>query len=193
MNDRTRRLFWNALNVALAVITLWAAFASISRADCRPFFGHRSYGSAYHAPHYSYHVHKDIYFSAGPFVEAKAALAYEKAKDPDYREFRDFKTFKADYAEFQEYRAAAERAPKIQGAVMAQKCASCHDAQSPEKGITFDGAKPIDAAAVTKALRQIRDDKMPPDGGLSDDEKAALMEELLTLESTPQAKPEASQ
>lgn len=185
--------FWGKLASLLFMLALLAAVwfaASWSRAsDCVPFFRSYSHRAAFAHQGYSHHAYphrkfvQEFYYSAGPFVERKAALAYEKATDPDWREFSAFQQFKAEYGSFQEYREAIGRTPNVRGQVMANKCASCHSGDAAEKGLVLDGVQPIDPGKITAALKRIRDNTMPPNGGLSDEDKAALMSELLTMET----------
>lgn len=68
--------------------------------------------------------------------------------------------------------------------VLAAKCARCHglNLTEPKGGVFLDAGHPLDCATVIKALKQVKSNKMPPDGGLTDQEKGLLLDELLSLE-----------
>lgn len=193
---RKADLIYFTLVAAMLVVVYFAATALAG--DCSPFFGrHRAvrsvnYGhSGYSGHSYGHHKHnlvQELYFSAGPYVEGKAAFEYLKQTDPKYRKFLDFQDFLGKYEAFEEYEAAALKAPKASGQTIVAKCASCHSGDGAEKGAILDGATAIDPGLITKSLNRIRKDEMPPGGGLSDEDKAALMSELLSLEAKPEAK-----
>lgn len=187
-------IYFTLVASLLAVVYFAASWAKAS--DCGAFFGaHRAglrsvnYGHSYGA-HYGrkQNLVREIYFSAGPFVEAKAQFEYLKQTDPKYRKFLDFQDFLGKYQAFEEYESAALKAPKVSGQTIVAKCASCHSGDGAEKGAVLDGATTITPALITKSLNRIRKDEMPPGGGLSDEDKAALMSELLSLEAKPEAK-----
>ena len=64
-----------------------------------------------------------------------------------------------------------------------KKCGKCHGGSlASPKGETFILSEGNSALTITAALRQIRDDKMPPGKPLSNEEKASIMQELLESE-----------
>lgn len=190
---RKADIVYFTLVAALLVVVYFAATAFAG--DCSPFFGrhavrsvnygHSGYGHSYG---HKQNLVKELYFSAGPYVEGKAAFEYLKQTDPKYRKFLDFQDFLGKYEAFEEYEAAALKAPKASGQTIVAKCASCHSGDGAEKGAILDGATAIDPSLITKSLNRIRKDEMPPGGGLSDEDKAALMNELLSLEVKTEAK-----
>lgn len=188
---RKADIVYFTLAAALLAVVYFAATAFAG--DCSPFFGRHAvrsinYGHSYGSYGHKHNLVQELYFSAGPYVEGKAAFEYLKQTDPKYRKYLDFQDFLGKYEAFEEYEAAALKAPKISGLTIAAKCASCHSGDGAEKGAVLDGQAAIDPGLITKSLNRIRKDEMPPGGGLSDEDKAALMNELLSLETKPEAK-----
>lgn len=78
--------------------------------------------------------------------------------------------------------------PPVPTSVISQKCAKCHgvDLSEPKGALYFDSGHKLEASTITKAIRQVRDGKMPPDGALTADEKGRLLDELISLEYEPE-------
>jgi len=89
------------------------------------------------------------------------------------------------HAEINEHSTPTVPARPVNGAsVLAAKCARCHglNLTEPKGGMFLDAGHPLDCATVVKAIKQVKSNKMPPDGGLTDQEKGLLLDELLSLE-----------
>lgn len=96
------------------------------------------------------------------------------------------------------YRAYAERleasvaggsggpgsSPRPGISVMASVCAKCHAGATPKGALIYDGETGLECNQITRALKQIRSNKMPPptEAPLSVEQKGAILEELLSLE-----------
>lgn len=68
--------------------------------------------------------------------------------------------------------------------VIAAKCAQCHglNLTEPKGSVFLDAGHQLDCSVVVKALKLIKAGKMPKDGSLTDQEKGAIFDELLSLE-----------
>lgn len=84
----------------------------------------------------------------------------------------------------------AGQQPVSTGGVVAQRCAECHSGAQPKAEFYLDGQSAIDDRTAIAALRAIKDGKMPPSsrGALKPEEKAAIMEELLSLSSNQEGR-----
>lgn len=78
--------------------------------------------------------------------------------------------------------------PPAPTSVLDQKCARCHgeNLSEPKGGVYFFGGHRQDSFMIVKALRMVKEEKMPPDSKLTADEKGRLFEELLSLEKVSQ-------
>lgn len=78
--------------------------------------------------------------------------------------------------------------PPTSTSLLAQKCAKCHSGATPEAGLILDGRTGIGCDQITQSLRLLSGlEKSPAPmekllGELKPEEKAALMQELLSLE-----------
>jgi cytochrome c553 len=148
---------------ALAVLVL--STSTVDAADCRQFF-RQSYSYQYVAPIVAY---PQVYYQAGRDIEAEA-LAEKVAR---------LVTQKLEIRQQQKQVATRPQS------ALAQHCAKCHSGATPKAGLVYDGATGMDARLVTAALKQIKDGSMPKDHPIPPEVKAALMDELLSLEAEP--------
>lgn len=76
----------------------------------------------------------------------------------------------------------------VPNSVIAAKCAECHglELSEPKHGLYLDSGHKLDSTVIVKALRMVKEEKMPPDSKLTADEKGRLFEELLSLEKVSQ-------
>ena len=70
--------------------------------------------------------------------------------------------------------------------ILATKCSRCHGVNlaEPKGSVFIDAGHKLDCATITKSIRLIKTDKMPKDQPLTAQEKAAVLDELLSLEAT---------
>lgn len=131
-----------------------------------------------------------VYYFVGASVRASAIHQQQLQDDPDYAEFQAFKAWKQQQA------AAPEQPQPVQQNAVQQHCAMCHGTAEPKGSFYMDGTPGMSAESITKAIRMIATDKMPPPASghhLTREEKNALLETLLSLEagqSDPPPNPE---
>lgn len=159
----------NLVSVVVAFLILGGTATATS--PCNQFF---AYKQAYVAPVVAYAAPVVQYY-AGQDIQAEA-LAEKVARLVDKKlELR-----------------LAQRQQQVQArpqSILAQHCAKCHSGATPKASMTYDGLTPIPPDMVVAALRAIRDEAMPKDHKIDAAVKGALMEELLSLDSTPVQRP----
>lgn len=171
-----------ALKTVLALV-LVAGIAAASSADCRQFFR----AQVFHQQ--AIIAQPVVLYQAGRDVELDA-LAERVAQRIEARLSQ-----RAPAGDKQSIQAPLTEPPAAPALAMAQHCAKCHSGAKPKAQLVFDGETQLECWHITKALRAIRDDKMPKDHGLTPEQKGQIMEELLSLEhqAQPAAPVEGSQ
>lgn len=126
-------------------------------------------------------AHPQVVYSVAPQLQLQAQQTYQMKHDTEFQQFLQM------YRQFQAYRQGLKDAgpPEEPRSLVSQKCGQCHGSQlSSPKGETFiDPSLGIAAGTITESLRQIRDNAMPPDATLTNEEKAQLMDELLNFQT----------
>jgi uncharacterized membrane protein len=161
--DRFFLWFFLVMGMILALLVL----ADKAKADCRHFFVQKQVV----VPVYQQVVYPAVavspyIYQAGRDIEADA-LAEKVAR---------LVAQKLTAASVQQQQ---KEAPK---SALVQHCSSCHAVAAPPKGVLIDGTTQMLSSQITSSLRAIRDEKMPKDHKVPPEVKAALMEELLSLE-----------
>lgn len=157
---------------------------------CQPYVARQKVVATYAAP---YVAPLNVYYMVGSAVRAEAIVQQQLNQDPDYKDFLAFKAWKQQQAAAEQPQAMEE-----QNAVQ-QHCAMCHGTAEPKGGFYLDGQPGLSADAVTKAIRMMATDKMPPPTSghrLTREEKNALLTTLLSLEAgqdQPPPEPQPSQ
>lgn len=173
------RGYWRGVRRASVELALWIAAAAVvmvlvsilcgsayATTPCNQFFAAKQY--AYVAPVYAAPV---VQYYAGQDIQAEA-LAEKVARLVD-------KKLELRLASRQQQVAAKPQS------MLAQHCAKCHSGATPKASLTYDGLTAIPPELVVAALRAIKDESMPKDHKIDPGVKGALMEELLSLDSTP--------
>ena len=144
---------------------------------CQPYVARQKVVATYAAP---YVTPLNVYYMVGSAVRAEAIVQQQLNQDPMYAEFLRFKEWQANRTNEP---VAAE--PMQENAVQ-HFCAKCHGVAEPKGGYYLDGSAGMSAEAITKAIRMIASDKMPPPTSghrLTREEKNALLTTLLSLEA----------
>lgn len=129
-----------------------------------------------------YAVKVPVYYGVGANLQYQALGAKAQANEDLHDFFQAYQSWKEQQR--RDFDSEPQRPEPPQLSILAQKCAACHGTQlsQPKGGLFLDARDGIPADLITAALRQVRDDKMPPDKPLNADEKAELMQELLQAE-----------
>lgn len=177
----------HTIRVLLATIVVLLTANSLHAGNCNSFFRaqrvvavKQTYAHSYVAPVVA--VKQPIYYGVGDYSQYQAIQTVKLRNDPGFQEFLQVL---GQYREYQAYKIGlAQAKAQEQTSLIVQKCGSCHGTQlATPKGETFVPSTDIPAETITKALRMIRDDKMPPEKPLTGQEKAEIMEELLSGET----------
>lgn len=153
-------------------------------AACGTVCGNRVVAQAYVQP---YAVAAPVYYFVGAPIRAQSLLELQKQQDPDYQQFLEFKQWK----EAQQHPAQAEAVTGPTRGPVSLVCGKCHSGNTPKGEFYLDGSPGMRAEDITRAIRMIAEDKMPPKTKLSRDEKNALLSDLLRLEATGEELPPA--
>lgn len=140
------------------------------------------YAAPYVAP---YVVAPQVSYFVGAAIRESAIVQQQLNQDPDYKDFLAFKAWKQQQAEAEQPQAMEQNAVQ-------QQCAMCHGTAEPKGGFYMDGSPGMSAEAITKAIRMIASDKMPPPTSghrLTREEKNALLTTLLSLEAGQSEQP----
>jgi mono/diheme cytochrome c family protein len=141
---------------------------------------------AYSAPYVAPVVVPNVFYFTGASVRAEAIVQKELQSNPQWHEFQEFLRWKESQA------AAAPPAEAVEQNAVQHFCAKCHGTTEPKGGFYMDGAPGMTAEAITRAIRMIATDKMPPpESGhrLTREEKNALLTTLLSLEASQNEPP----
>jgi hypothetical protein len=130
-----------------------------------------------------------VFYFVGSQIRSEAIVQKQMQEDPEYQEFLEFRAWKQRQAQ-----TAAEAPPEpVQQNAVQRQCASCHGSAEPKGSYYLDGTSGMSAEAITKAIRMIAADKMPPpESGhrLTREEKNELLNTLLSLEANGEPPPE---
>lgn len=149
---------------------------------CQPYVARQKVVATYAAP---YVVPANVFYFVGQTVRESAIVQKQLNQDPMYSEFLRFK-------EWQAQQATAEQPQPMQQNAVQQHCAMCHGTAEPKGGFYLDGQPGLSAEAITRAIRMIAADKMPPPTSghrLTREEKNALLTTLLSLEAGQSEQP----
>lgn len=115
-----------------------------------------------------------VYYGVGSSLQYQAL----QQRTEDLAGFQEFLTAWQQFKNQQQPSAASSNS------IVAEKCGKCHGTQlsSPKGGVFLSLSGGLTPDLITKSLRMVRDDKMPPGNPLTASEKAQLMEELLNNE-----------
>lgn len=125
-----------------------------------------------------YAVNVPVYYGVGAHLQYEAL----QQKAAIQAEFEEFQRWRLNQQATQSHTTDhVDPARKMINSVVGQKCAKCHGRQldDPKGDLYLDAGVDIAPEHVVAALKQIRDDTMPPEKPLTAEEKAALMQELL--------------
>lgn len=178
-----------AARIVLLLVILCIAAACIVQSahgsDCRAFFKQRVVVQqqvvAYAQPYYVQPYYAPLtYYAAGADIQSEA----QAEKIARFAVPKILQQLQKQQAIKQNVQAPVPQPQQeTTSSVLAQKCAKCHSGAAPKKGITIDGSTAMFCDQITRAIRMIRDDKMPKGGPpLTPDEKGQALEELLSLE-----------
>lgn len=118
-----------------------------------------------------------VYYFVGQQTHAAAQLEKEKQTDADYQEFLRFRQFSQDidlYQRFLEFQGIA--AGQSKRSVMIEKCGKCHMGGSTKGGFAI--GPDLDAATKEAIATVVWSETMPPGEPLTDEESAAIYDEL---------------
>jgi hypothetical protein len=160
----------------LALLVIGGAASYVhARGGCRQFFAQQAYVAQ------PYIAQPVVLYQAGVQVE-QDALAERIAQRVEAKILQRLIAAPKHQSAVQAPGSQSVEAPPAPTLAMEQHCASCHSGPKPKGGVVFDGVTPLECFHVTKALRMIRDEKMPKDHRLTPEQKGQIMEELLNLE-----------
>jgi cytochrome c553 len=151
------------ITIVFAGLAILLLLGDAYAGNCRQFFHH-------HAVVQPVIAQPLVLYQAGRDIELEA-LAERVAQRIEQRlQLRQSQT---------ETRSQANRSQSA----IAEHCAKCHSGATPKAGIVYDGITMLQSRHIVGALRTIADGSMPKDHKLVPEAKAAIMEELLTLEA----------
>jgi len=164
--------------VAAAVLTALASLfcgSAHATSPCNQFFSYKQAYVAHANLAPAYLAAPVVQYYAGQDIQAEA-LAEKVARLVDKKlELR-----------LQQRQQQVQAKPQ---SMLAQHCAKCHSGATPKASLTYDGLTPIPPDMVVAALRAIKDEAMPKDHKIDAAVKGQIMEELLSLDSTPVQRP----